>query len=138
MERTNVFLILILAAATTGNAQDAEPVPPPAPQPPEAAVSDPQPVPPAAPAMPRQERRRAELPLFDDGVSNTSMRRAAAESAALARRERAAYRARQRALRAEANAWLGISPLRPQWPSIPMMRSSYQPARIIYYPVFAD
>ena len=67
--------------------------------------------------------------------ASESERRAAADAALQNRRERAAYQARQRMLRAEANAWLGITPLRPSWPSTPMTHSYYQPRRIVFYPV---
>jgi hypothetical protein len=67
--------------------------------------------------------------------ASESERRAAADAAMQSRRERAAFRARQRMLRAEANAWLGLTPLRPSWPSTPMTHSYYYPRRVIYYPV---
>ena len=79
--------------------------------------------------------RWSDFRLSDAAVaSSQSARRAAADAAALGRRERAAFHAQQRALRSEANAWLGISPLRPSWPSTPITHSYYQPRRIIYYP----
>ena len=68
-------------------------------------------------------------------ANSQSARRAATAAAAAARRDRARYQAQQRALRAEMNAWLGISPLRPNWPSTPMTHSYYKPQRIIYVPV---
>ncbi len=77
-----------------------------------------------------------EFRFHDDALSNSqSARRATAAAAAAARRDRARYEARQRALRAEMNAWLGISPLRPNWPSTPATHSYYKPQRIIYVPV---
>lgn len=77
-----------------------------------------------------------EFRFHDDLLSNSqSARRAAAAAAAAARRDRARYEAQQRALRAEMNAWLGISPLRPTWHSTPMTHSYYKPQRIIYVPV---
>ncbi len=80
-----------------------------------------------------------EFRFGDDSVaSSSSARRAAAAAAAQVRRDRARYQAHQRALRAETNAWLGISPLRPTWPSTPMTHSYYQPRRIIYVPVPLD
>jgi hypothetical protein len=80
-----------------------------------------------------------EFRFGDDLVANSpSARRAAAAAAAQVRRDRARYQAHQRALRADANAWLGISPLRPTWPSTPMTHSYYQPRRIIYVPVPLD
>ncbi len=77
-----------------------------------------------------------EFRFHDDSISSSqSARRAAAAAAAAARRDRARYEAQQRALRADMNAWLGISPLRPNWPSTPMTHSYYKPQRIIYVPV---
>lgn len=77
--------------------------------------------------------------LHDDrALADASARRAAADAAAAQRRKRAAFRAQQRALRREANAWLGVTPLRPTWPSTPSTHSYYQPRRIIYVPVPAS
>lgn len=77
-----------------------------------------------------------EFRFHDDSLANSqSARRATAAAAAAARRDRARYEAQQRALRAEMNAWLGISPLRPNWPSTPATHSYYKPQRIIYVPV---
>lgn len=77
--------------------------------------------------------------LHDDrALADASARRAAADAAAAQRRKRAAFQAQQRALRREANAWLGVTPLRPTWPSTPSTHSYYQPRRIIYVPVHAS
>jgi hypothetical protein len=89
---------------------------------------------PPVPQNPAAERA-AEFRLSDTAASNTSVRRAQADAAAHERRQRAAFHAQQRALRMEANAWLGVTPLRPSWPSVPYTHSYYQPGRVIYYPV---
>lgn len=100
------------------------------------------------PAAPAEETAGAAPPEFipapdafrlhDEGAfADASARRAAADAAAAQRRQRAAFRAQQRALRSEANAWLGVTPLRPTWPSTPSTHSYYPPRRIIYVPLHA-
>ena len=68
-------------------------------------------------------------------TSPSDMRRSAPTAMEL-RQERALYQMRQRIERVEAAAWLGYSPLRPNWSAQPMMSSSQTPQRVIYIPVY--
>lgn len=68
-------------------------------------------------------------------TSPSDMRRSRPTAMEL-RQERALYQMRQRLARIEAAAWMGYSPLRPNWSSQPMMTSTYVPQRVIYVPVY--
>lgn len=61
-----------------------------------------------------------------------------AEIEAYLRNERAAFDSRQRAIRAEENARMGVAILRPTRSSNPRMHSYYAPRRIIYVPYFVE
>ncbi len=80
----------------------------------------------------------AEIRLNDDpSESRSASDRSTQSEAKRMIQQRAAYRRDQRVARIEANAWMGVDPLRPVWPANPSSASYYQPYTIVV-PVFVQ